>query len=77
MVNYFTVRVEFEAFDERGKLKKQKYSYLVDAMSVTEAEVRITQFLLKSGANDFEVKAASKANIVAVVSHEDSKAIKM
>jgi hypothetical protein len=44
-------------------------------MSVTEAEVRITQFLIKSGASDFEVKAASKANIVAVVSQDDSKAV--
>lgn len=75
MPNYFTVRVEFQTEDDRGKLKKQKYSYLVDAMSVTEAEVRITQYLVNRGEQDFEVKAASKANIVTVVSEEDSKAI--
>lgn len=75
MPNYFTVRVEFQTEDDRGKLKKQKYSYLVDAMSVTEAEVRITQYLVNRGEQDFEVKAAAKANIVTVVSEEDSKAI--
>ena len=41
--------------------------YLVDAMSVTEAEARATEFLSKGGTHDFEIVAAGVSRIVGVV----------
>jgi hypothetical protein len=67
MAQYFTVKAVFETEDNKGKIKKQTEVYLVDAMSVTEAEARITEYLSGRGENDFEVKSASKSNIVSVI----------
>jgi hypothetical protein len=47
------------------------YTYLVDAMSVTEAEVRMTVFLNNRGEQDFEVKAVSKSKIISVVDESE------
>ena len=41
MSQYFQVKVQFVNEDN----KKQSVAYLVDAMSVTEAEARITDYL--------------------------------
>jgi predicted membrane GTPase involved in stress response len=67
MAQYFTVKAVFEIEDAKGKIKKQTEVYLVDAMSVTEAEARITSYLADRGENDFEIKSASKSNIVSVI----------
>jgi hypothetical protein len=67
MAQYFTVKAVFETEDNKGKIKKQTEVYLVDAMSVTEAEARITDYLSERGENDFEIKSASKSNIVSVI----------
>jgi len=67
MAQYFTVKAVFETEDNKGKIKKQTEVYLVDAMSVTEAEARITEYLSGRGENDFEIKSASKSNIVSVI----------
>jgi hypothetical protein len=67
MSQYFTVKAIFQTEDSKGKVKKQTETYLVDAMSVTEAEVRITEYLAECGENDFEIKSASKSNIVSVI----------
>lgn len=67
MAQYFTVKAVFEIEDNKGKIKKQTEVYLVDAMSVTEAEARITDYLSERGENDFEIKSASKSNIVSVI----------
>lgn len=67
MAQYFTVKAVFETEDNKGKIKKQTESYLVDAMSVTEAEARITKYLSERGENDFEIKSASKSTIVSVI----------
>jgi hypothetical protein len=67
MAQYFTVKAVFETEDNKGKIKKQTEVYLVDAMSVTEAEARITEYLTDRGENDFEIKSASKSNIASVI----------
>ncbi len=73
MATYYNVQVQFNIEDDRGKPKKLTYTYLVDAMSVTEAEVRMTIFLNDRGEQDFEVKAVSKSKIISVV--DESTAI--
>ena len=67
MAQYFNVKVQFRTEDERGKVKKENINYLVDAMSVTEAEARTVQYLLDRDEDSFEVKAASEAKIAEVI----------
>ena len=66
MAQYFQVKVQFTV-EVNGKLKKQNITYLVDAMSVTEAEARTVEYLTAQGENEFEVKAASEAKIAEVI----------
>jgi Fe-S cluster assembly iron-binding protein IscA len=67
MAQFFQVKVQFKTEDERGKVKKENVAYLVDAMSVTEAEARTVQYLTERGEDAFEVKAASESKIAQVV----------
>lgn len=66
MAQYFNVKVQFTV-EVNGKLKKQNVNYLVDAMSVTEAEARTVEYLTEQGEQEFEVKAASEAKIAEVI----------
>jgi hypothetical protein len=68
MAQFFQVKVQFRTEDERGKVKKENVMYLVDAMSVTEAEARTVQYLTEHGEDAFEVKAASESKIAQVIS---------
>ena len=63
MSQYFQVKVQFVNEDN----KKQSVAYLVDAMSVTEAESRTIEYLTGQGEQTFEVKAASESKIVHVI----------
>jgi Fe-S cluster assembly iron-binding protein IscA len=67
MASYFQVKVQFTVEDSKGKVKKQNVLYLVDAMSVTEAEARTVQYLTERGEQEFEVKAASESVIAEVI----------
>ena len=64
MSQYFQVKVQFVNEDN----KKQSVTYLVDAMSVTEAESRTIEYLTGQGEQSFEVKAASESKIIHVIS---------
>lgn len=74
MAQFFNVKVQFTVEDGKGKLKKQNVNYLVDAMSVTEAEARTVEYLTEQGENEFEVKAASEAKIAEVILSEEASA---
>jgi len=63
MAQYFQVKVQFVNEDN----KKQSVAYLVDAMSVTEAEAKTIEYLTNQGEQTFEVKAASEAKIAHVI----------
>lgn len=63
MAQYFQVKVQFVNEDN----KKQSVIYLVDAMSVTEAEARTIEYLTNEGEETFEVKAASESKILGVI----------
>jgi hypothetical protein len=68
-MKYFEVLVEevVSTDPKTGKDKKQKTAYLVDAMSVTEAEARIVK--LYSGVSvDYRVVGAKESKIAEVVS---------
>jgi hypothetical protein len=75
MAQFFQVKVQFTDIDDKGKAKKQNIAYLVDAMSVTEAEARVTKYLVDNDESDFEVKAASESKIVEVILNEPAAEI--
>lgn len=76
-MNYFEVLVEIKTETEGKKgavsIKKVKETYLVDAMSVTEAEARVVKSFSQSGfSQDYEVVAVKGSRVIEVISAEPS-----
>ena len=66
-MKYFQVKVEFKTEDDKGRIKRQSYLYLVDAQSVTEAEARTVKYLRDKSEEDFEIKSAGSSKILEVL----------
>ncbi len=60
MTNYFECRVSYDKTLESGAIKQVTESYLVEAMSFTEAEARITQQMQPYMSGDFTVSAVNR-----------------
>jgi hypothetical protein len=69
MSKYFEVTVEMVVSTQKnGKDKKAKEIYLVDAMSVTEAESRVVKDFEESGVQiDYKVSGAKESQIMRVI----------
>lgn len=67
MSKYWTATVQFETTDTKGNTKKIKETYLVDAVSATEAEALVHKELSKAGESDFQVVSASQSKILRVI----------
>ncbi len=69
MSKYFEVTVEVVvATQKNGKEKKNKEIYLVDAMSVTEAESRVVQDFTEAGVQiDYKVSGAKESRVIRVI----------
>lgn len=65
MSKYWTVTVQFETEDAKGRVKKVKETYLVNAMTATEAEALTYKEL--EGESNFEVVRAGQSNILKVI----------
>jgi len=70
---YFQVKAVFEQ-EINGKIKKVKENYLVDAMTCTEAEARLSNHLINEGERDFTIVSAVQTTIRDVIYVEDTKA---
>lgn len=68
---FFECTVRYERAGENGLFTRTTESYLVDAMSFTEAEATVTGTVtqLVSVAGDFEVTAIKRSNISAAISN--------
>ena len=68
-MKYFEVTVEVVvATLKNGKDKKIKEIYLVDAMSVTEAEARVVKDFSESGVQiDYKVVGAKESRVLRVI----------
>ena len=68
-MKYFEVTVEVVvATLKNGKDKKNKEVYLVDAMSVTEAEARVVKDFSDSGVQmDYKVSMAKESRVLRVI----------
>ena len=65
-MSYFQATVEIVDFTDKGKQMREQY--LVDAVSVTEAEVKITKlFESEGGQADFQVKIVKETKILQVI----------
>ena len=69
MTKYFEVTVEVVvATMKNGKDKKNKEIYLVDAVSVTEAEARVVKDFEEAGVNiDYKVSGARESRVLRVI----------
>ena len=70
MANYFEVKITFDKTLENGKEKKVTELYLVDAVSFTEAEMKINAFAVLP---NFKVKSIRKSNVSEIVNSINSE----
>lgn len=68
--NWYEVSVIIERISENGMAANVKEKYLVDAMSFTEAEARITEELSSFG--EFEIDSVVKRNLEVVFADDES-----
>lgn len=65
---YFLTNVEIVDMNDKGKQTKMREQYLVDAVSVTDAEVKITKMFEDEGmSTDFQVKSVKDTKILQVI----------
>lgn len=63
MENWFECKVRYDKTMENGLVKKTNESFLVDALSFTEAESRITEERKPFISGEFEVSAVKRTKI--------------
>jgi hypothetical protein len=66
MTKYFTVNVKFKRENDKGKIKTVTERFLVDSMSVTEAEARVVKHL-ESCVDEYQISSASESRILEVI----------
>jgi hypothetical protein len=63
MHNWFECKIKYEKTAEEGKIAKVSEGYLVDALSFTEAEARITEEMKPFISGEFEVANIKRSRI--------------
>lgn len=71
--NWFDCAIKYERIAEEGKVVKVKEIYLIDALSFTEAEARITKHLQPFIEGDFSVETVKRGKINAMFFNEDGE----
>jgi uncharacterized protein RhaS with RHS repeats len=67
-MSYFQVNVSLTDTNDKGKQTKVTEQYLVDAVSVTDAEVKVTKMYEDEGSQiDFQVKSVKETKILQVI----------
>lgn len=66
MSNWFECKVRYDKLQENGSVKKVNEPYLVDALSFTEAEARITEEVSPYISGEFSVSAVKRTKIAEV-----------
>lgn len=66
---FYLGKVQFEVTNENGRVKKQTRQYIVNAVSVTDAEVQINKYL-KNSTEPFEVKTISESKILDYINEQ-------
>lgn len=71
MNNWFECKISYEKMMEDGALRKVTEAYLVDALSFTEAEARITTAVEPFISGEFKVEDIKRARLAEVFLDED------
>ncbi len=66
MANWFECKVRYDKLQENGAAKKVTEPYLVDALSFTEAEARITEEQRPFISGEFDVAAVKRSKIAEI-----------
>jgi len=66
MANWFECKVKYDKLQENGSAKKVSEPYLVDALSFTEAEARITEEQRPFISGEFSVDAVKRTRIAEI-----------
>lgn len=66
MANWFECKVKYDKSQENGSAKKVSEPYLVDALSFTEAEARITEEQRPFISGEFSVDAVKRTKIAEI-----------
>jgi len=72
MHNWFECKIKYEKTAEEGKIAKVSESYLVDALSFTEAETRIIEEMKPFISGEFEVANIKRLRINEMFFNENS-----
>ena len=70
-MNWFEVKVKYVKTEESGKEKKVTEPYLIDALSFTEAEARISEELRPFMGEDFTIVNIKRANYSDIFTFEN------
>lgn len=67
-MSYFLAAVEIIDVSDKGKQSKIREQYLIDAVSVTDAEVKVTKMFEDEGMSTvFQVKSVKETKILQVI----------
>lgn len=69
--NWFEAKISYMKVGEDGREKKVSESYLLDAMSYTEAEARVIKEMESIISGDYYIKSLKKSNITELLPSED------
>ena len=67
MTTYWTGKVVIKTEDDNGKIKKTTEQFLIDAVSATEAEVKIYKEY-EGWKGEFEIQGVNKSRIIKILS---------
>ena len=70
MQNWFECKARYVKIDDDGRERKVSESYLLDAVSYTDAEARVIEQLATMVRGEFVVDGIRKSNVIEVFPHE-------
>ncbi len=73
MAQWFETKVRYHKTQDDGAVKAVTEAYMVDALSFTEAEARITEEMMPHISGEFQVSAVRKVNIADMFVNEGDK----
>lgn len=76
MANWFECKIRYDKVQENGTVKKATESFLVDALSFTEAEARIIEERQPYISGDFSVTAVKRTKIAEIFFNDEDDADK-
>ena len=71
MSNWFECKVRYDKIQENGSAKKVNEPYLVDALTFTEAEARITEEQRPFISGEFNVSAVKRSRIAEIAFNDE------